>query len=226
MVKEVDRVGPDGRHARVHRPRPAAARASRPSCSSSSQELAPSAIEIDGDKLIVRHCYVERRMTPLDLYLETATPEQVEHVVREYGDAIRELAIANIFAGDLLWRNFGLNRHGRVGLLRLRRARVPDGLRLPRDPAAAEPRGRAVRARSGTPSANTTSSRRSSRRSCSATRGSASRSSATTPSCSGRTFWQDCQRRVAAGEVVDFFPYPESMRFRNRFREAATWTGL
>jgi hypothetical protein len=29
-------------------------------------------------------------------------------------------------------------------------------------------------------------------------------------------FWQECQRRVAQGEVVDFFPYPESMRFAAR----------
>ena len=53
-------------------------------------------------------------MTPLNLYLESATPEEVDDVVREYGDAIRELAIANVFAGDMLWRNFGVNRHGRV----------------------------------------------------------------------------------------------------------------
>jgi len=53
-------------------------------------------------------------MTPLNLYLETASPSEVDEVVREYGDAIREMAIANVFAGDMLWRNFGVNRHGRV----------------------------------------------------------------------------------------------------------------
>ena len=53
-------------------------------------------------------------MMPLNVYLESATPEQLEHAVREYGDAIRELAIANVFPGDMLWRNFGVNRHGRV----------------------------------------------------------------------------------------------------------------
>jgi isocitrate dehydrogenase kinase/phosphatase len=30
-------------------------------------------------------------------------------------------------------------------------------------------------------------------------------------------FWQECQRRVAAGEVVDFFPYPDEIRFSKRF---------
>ena len=77
-------------------------------------ELAPSIIESDGENLVVKHCYVERRMTPLNVYLETATPEQVDWVVREYGNAIRELAIANVFPGDMLWRNFGVTRHGRV----------------------------------------------------------------------------------------------------------------
>jgi isocitrate dehydrogenase kinase/phosphatase len=34
-------------------------------------------------------------------------------------------------------------------------------------------------------------------------------------------FWQECQRRVEAGEMVDFFPYPESLRFRSTAPEAA-----
>ena len=53
-------------------------------------------------------------MIPLNLYLDRATPEQVEHIVQEYGDAIRELAIANVFPGDMLWKNFGVTRHGKV----------------------------------------------------------------------------------------------------------------
>ena len=39
---------------------------------------------------------------------------EVEDVVRDYGNAIRDLAIANIFPGDMLWSNFGVTRHGRV----------------------------------------------------------------------------------------------------------------
>ena len=76
--------------------------------------LAPSMIEKDGDSLVIHHCYVERRMTPLNIYLDRAAPEEVEPVVLEYGNAIRDLAIANIFPGDMLWRNFGVTRNGRV----------------------------------------------------------------------------------------------------------------
>ena len=53
-------------------------------------------------------------MTPLNLYLERADDAQRAHAMREYGDAIRELAAANIFAGDLLFKNFGVTRFGRV----------------------------------------------------------------------------------------------------------------
>ncbi len=68
----------------------------------------------DGDDLIIDHCYVERRMTPLNLYLRDASPEDSEKAVIEYGQAIRDLANTNIFAGDLLLKNFGVTRHGRV----------------------------------------------------------------------------------------------------------------
>ena len=78
------------------------------------QRLAPSAVEADGDMLVVKHVYIERRMTPLNLYLQDANDAQREHGVREYGNAIRELAAANIFPGDMLFKNFGVTRLGRV----------------------------------------------------------------------------------------------------------------
>ncbi len=53
-------------------------------------------------------------MTPLNLYLGTATPEQTEEVMDEYGNAIKQIASANIFPGDMLLKNFGVTRHGRV----------------------------------------------------------------------------------------------------------------
>ncbi len=68
----------------------------------------------DGEPLVIRHCYVERRMVPLNIYLDRATPAELESAVRDYGNAIRDLAIANIFPGDMLWRNFGVTRHSRV----------------------------------------------------------------------------------------------------------------
>ncbi|MEY6432541.1 bifunctional isocitrate dehydrogenase kinase/phosphatase [Thioalkalicoccus limnaeus] len=71
-------------------------------------------IEIDGDQLIVKHLYIERRLSPLNLYLQEADDDELRHAIREYGDAIRQLAAANIFPGDFLFKNFGMTRQGRV----------------------------------------------------------------------------------------------------------------
>jgi isocitrate dehydrogenase kinase/phosphatase len=73
-----------------------------------------SVIEEDGDAVVIKHVYIERRMIPLNIYLTDATKEQVEHAVIEYGHAIKDLVAANIFPGDMLWKNFGVTRHGKV----------------------------------------------------------------------------------------------------------------
>jgi len=78
------------------------------------QAVCPSQLERHGNALIIRHCYVERRMTPLNLYLVDCSDEQLWEVMDEYGNAIKQLAAANIFPGDMLLKNFGVTRHGRV----------------------------------------------------------------------------------------------------------------
>lgn len=100
------------------------------------QKFAPSQLEIsdrDGDgttEVILKHCYIERRMIPLNIYLQEAfdtlqTPDvddtslrrargQITQAVVEYGNAIKDLVAANIFPGDMLWKNFGITRHGKV----------------------------------------------------------------------------------------------------------------
>ncbi|GAB4090589.1 bifunctional isocitrate dehydrogenase kinase/phosphatase [Hydrogenophaga soli] len=101
------------------------------------QKFAPSQLEIsdrDGDgqvELILKHVYIERRMIPLNLYLQEAfdvlapnsgaddtalrkATEQLTRAVVEYGNAIKDLVAANIFPGDMLWKNFGITRHGKV----------------------------------------------------------------------------------------------------------------
>ena len=84
------------------------------------QHFAPSQLEIsdrDGDgqvEVILKHVYIERRMVPLNIYLQDATPDQIERAVIEYGNAIKDLVAANIFPGDMLWKNFGVTRHGKV----------------------------------------------------------------------------------------------------------------
>jgi isocitrate dehydrogenase kinase/phosphatase len=75
---------------------------------------AASSIEIDGDMLVISHIYIERRMEPLDNYLAQATRAERKRVIHEYGQAIRDLAGANIFPGDMLKKNFGVTRLGRV----------------------------------------------------------------------------------------------------------------
>ena len=82
------------------------------------KHFCPSLIEEDGkngnDSLVIRHVYIERRMIPLNIYLQEAGPGQVAAAVVEYGNAIKDLVAANIFPGDMLWKNFGVTRHGKV----------------------------------------------------------------------------------------------------------------
>jgi isocitrate dehydrogenase kinase/phosphatase len=78
----------------------------------------PSLLEIEGDRIIIRHLYIERRMEPLNLFLHDAERSgddaRIEHAILEYGNAIRDLVAANIFPGDMLYKNFGVTKHGRV----------------------------------------------------------------------------------------------------------------
>jgi isocitrate dehydrogenase kinase/phosphatase len=101
------------------------------------EKFAPSQLEIsdrDGDghiEVIIKHVYIERRMIPLNIYLQEAfdaggaeaqpapgpaqqARAQIERGVLEYGNAIKDLVAANIFPGDMLWKNFGITRHGKV----------------------------------------------------------------------------------------------------------------
>ncbi|MFO0722168.1 MAG: bifunctional isocitrate dehydrogenase kinase/phosphatase [Myxococcota bacterium] len=78
------------------------------------QRLAGSSVTIEGDRLILKHLYIERRMTPLDVWLSTANEEDARLAIDEYGCAIKELAAADIFPGDLLLKNFGVTRWGHV----------------------------------------------------------------------------------------------------------------
>lgn len=78
------------------------------------QETCASSISYDQEYLIFRHIYLERRMIPLNIFIETASDEQLERVIEDYGCAIKQLAGANIFPGDFLYKNFGVTQLGRV----------------------------------------------------------------------------------------------------------------
>ncbi len=69
---------------------------------------------IEDDHVVIRHLYIERRLTPLNRFIREADSPRARRVVLDYGQAIKDLAHSNIFAGDLLLKNFGVTRHDRV----------------------------------------------------------------------------------------------------------------
>ena len=76
--------------------------------------VAPSVVRLEGDTVVLNHLYTERRVRPLNLYLREASDAEAVAAILDYGEAIRDLAASNIFPGDLLLKNFGVSRHGRV----------------------------------------------------------------------------------------------------------------
>jgi isocitrate dehydrogenase kinase/phosphatase len=68
----------------------------------------------DGDRVVIRHLYTERQVTPLNLYLRQVDEARAIEAALDYGQAIKDLAAANIFTGDMLLKNFGVTRNGRV----------------------------------------------------------------------------------------------------------------
>jgi isocitrate dehydrogenase kinase/phosphatase len=178
----------------------------------------PSLMEADGDDLIIKHLYIERRMEPLNLYLEKAEKagrdDQVEEVVREYGNAIRELAIANIFPGDLLWKNFGVTRYGRVVFYDYDEIEYMTDCKFRRIPPPpnfeAEMSGEvwySVSRMDVFPEEFETFLLVSDKIRDAFMRYHADLFDA--------AFWQNTQEQIRKGSMQDFFPYPDSLRFCN-----------
>ena len=111
------------------------------------QEECASQIEVTTDSLIIKHCYIEKRMIPLDVYLQKANDHEAREAINEYGKAIKEMAAVNIFPGDMLLKNFGVTRLKRVvfydydeiGFLTDYKFRSIPAPRDPWDEMAAEP---------------------------------------------------------------------------------------
>jgi isocitrate dehydrogenase kinase/phosphatase len=180
----------------------------------------PSQLEEDGDDLVIKHLYIERRMEPLNLYLDrvekAGRDDLIDQAVREYGEAIRQLAIANIFPGDMLWKNFGVARFGRVVFYDYDEIELMTDCNFRRIPPAPNPEMEM----SGEPWY------------------SVGRNDIfpeefatfllTSPKIRQAfmryhadlldvAFWQATQESIRRGEVQDFFPYPESFRFCSAF---------
>jgi isocitrate dehydrogenase kinase/phosphatase len=222
LVKQVDRVGRMAdtlEFSKVALPR-----------NRFSQELVeelyrevPSLIEEDGDDLIIKHLYIERRMEPLNMYLEKAEKagrdDLVDNAVEEYGNAIRELAIANIFPGDLLWKNFGVTRYGRVVFYDYDEIEFMTDCKFRRIPPPpdfeTEMSGEvwySVSRLDVFPEEFATFLLVSDRIRRSFMQHHADLFEA--------EFWQNAQEQIRQGKVQDFFPYPEPQRFSRLYGTA------
>jgi isocitrate dehydrogenase kinase/phosphatase len=177
--------------------------------------VAGTTVRVEGDRVIVRHLYTERRVTPLNLFLGASDQFAAGEAVIEYGNAIKDLAAANIFTGDMLAKNFGVSRHGRVIcydydelclLTECQFRRLPEPT-SEEEELAAEPWFYVGEHDVFPEEFN----------------------SFLVPSGPVREaflrahgdlltveFWQDVQRRLAEGEIVDVFPYRREARLRRR----------
>jgi isocitrate dehydrogenase kinase/phosphatase len=173
--------------------------------------VAGRTVQADGERVVVRHCYTERRVTPLNLFLKHADPSAARDIILDYGNAIKDLAGADIFTGDMLLKNFGVTRNGRVicydydELCLLQECnfrRIPPA-RFDEDEYSAEPWFH-VGEQDVFPEEF--------------------RAFLVPPGAVRETFlgahadlldvefWTGVQRRLAAGEIFDFFPYRQTRR--------------
>ncbi|MBK1680114.1 bifunctional isocitrate dehydrogenase kinase/phosphatase [Rhodocyclus tenuis] len=183
--------------------------------------LAPSMIDEEGDDIIIKHVYIERRMVPLNIYLDRATPEQIDDVVLEYGNSIRELASANIFPGDMLWKNFGVTRYGRVVFYDYDEIEYMTDCNFRDIPEAPYPEMEM----SGEPWYSVAKNDVFPEEFAAFLLGDPRVRTAFLKrhrDLLSPAFWKEKQRRIREGHVEDFFPYPESIRFCRVFAARRT----
>ena len=218
LVKQVDRVG---RMADTLEFSNAAFPINRfqPDLLEEIRREVPSLIEEDGNDLVIKHVYIERRMEPLNIHLDKTQHTDLvamESAIKDYGSAIRELAIANIFPGDMLWKNFGITRYGRVVFYdydEIEHMTDCNFRRIPQAPNEEMEMSGEVWysvARNdvfpeefstfllGSPRIREVFMRHH-------------------RDLLGPEFWQATQEKIRRGEQEDFFPYPVEMRFCNAF---------
>jgi isocitrate dehydrogenase kinase/phosphatase len=176
--------------------------------------VAQSIIRFEGELIIIKHLYIERRMTPLNLYLAKASDSEIEEAMYGYGRAIKQLIAANIFPGDMLLKNFGVTRHGRVIFYDYDEITYMDEVNFRIKPEAiteeqiyaAEP-WYSVAPGDMFPEEIATFALANTKYRNAFLLHHADLLEA--------SFWQECQRNVAAGNFEDVFPYPVALRFCN-----------
>ncbi len=219
LVRQVDRVGRMADTLEFSYAALPKARFS-PALLEELRRLVPSQLEEDGEDLVIKHLYIERRMEPLNLYLDRAEKsgrnDLIDQAVQEYGNAIRQLAIANIFPGDMLWKNFGVARFGRVVFYDYDEIELMTDCNFRRIPPAPHPDMEmsgepwySVGRNDVFPEEFATFLLTSPKIRQSFMRYHADLLDA--------AFWQQTQESIRRGEVRDFFPYPESFRFCSAF---------
>ena len=185
------------------------------------RELAPSQIEEEDGQLVIKHLYVEQRMVPLNIYLDRATEAEAEHAVLEYGDAIRELASANIFPGDMLWKNFGVTRYHHVVFYDYDEIEYITDCNFRHIPPCPYPEYEM----SGEPWYPVAKNDIFPEEIEHFLLGSPMVRSLFMKHHRGlldANHWQQIQQQVADGVVVDFYPYPEELRFCNIYGDGGT----
>ncbi|MEJ2167545.1 MAG: bifunctional isocitrate dehydrogenase kinase/phosphatase, partial [Desulfobacterales bacterium] len=77
-------------------------------------QTAASSVHVEGGQVVISHTFIQRRVVPLNVFLKQSDDVEALRAVVDFGNAIKDLAAANIFPGDILLKNFGVTRHGRV----------------------------------------------------------------------------------------------------------------
>lgn len=178
-----------------------------------------SSLEFDGGWVIIKHLYIERRLTPLNIYIRDLDETKLRAAVLDYGIALKDMMAANIFPGDMLLKNFGVTRQGRVVfydydevqyLLDVNFRKIPEPRTLEQE-MASEP-WYSVGPNDIFPEEFATF----------VMPQSAMRQMFMHmhPELLDADYWREVQDGIRAGKFADVFPYPESQRF---IHEYAAW---
>jgi isocitrate dehydrogenase kinase/phosphatase len=176
--------------------------------------VAPSIVRFEEDMVIIQHTYIERKMIPLNIYLTGASDETISQAIYGYGKAIKQLIAADIFPGDMLLKNFGVTRYGRVIFYDYDEITYMNevNFRVLPEPVteeqiyASEP-WYSVAAEDMFPEELATFAL--------ANRRYRKAFVEHHPDLLTAQYWQACQKKVAAGVIEDVYPYPEAVRFCN-----------